>query len=105
MQLLCIHLFCKHLILFLGDGPELRDYVIKNGCVEPLLQLVQPETPVSRQLCRAHEPSTSVRSCKCERCDTSRTVVLTFYSPMSGATEFSYWVTTDRDWVSVNTNG
>ena len=29
-----------------GDGPELRDYVIKNGCVEPLLTLVKPETPV-----------------------------------------------------------
>ena len=31
----------------LGDGPDLRDYVIKNGCVEPLLQLVKPDTPVS----------------------------------------------------------
>ena len=27
-------------------------------------------------------------------------VVLTFYSPTPGATEFSYWATTDRDWVS-----
>ena len=33
-----------------GDGPELRDYVIKNGCVEPLLQLVKPETPVRTML-------------------------------------------------------
>ncbi len=29
-----------------GDGAELRDYVIKNGCVEPLLALVRPDTPV-----------------------------------------------------------
>lgn len=30
-----------------GDGPELRDFVIKNNCVAPLLALVSPDTPVS----------------------------------------------------------
>ena len=30
-----------------GDGPELRDFVIKCGCVEPLLQLIKAETPAA----------------------------------------------------------
>ena len=30
-----------------GDGPNLRDFVIKLGCVAPLLNLVTAETPVS----------------------------------------------------------
>ena len=30
-----------------GDGPELRDHVINTNCIEPLLGLVKPETPVS----------------------------------------------------------
>ena len=36
---------------------------------------------------------------------TSEAVVLTFYSPTPGATEFSDRATTDRGWVSVNTSG
>ena len=34
-------------ILFSGDGPELRDFVIKCGCVEPLLALIKNDSPVS----------------------------------------------------------
>jgi len=30
-----------------GDGPEMRDLVIKHGCVEPLLKLAQPTTPAA----------------------------------------------------------
>ena len=30
-----------------GDGPELRDLVIKNGCVVPLINLAQPNVSVS----------------------------------------------------------
>ena len=30
-----------------GDGPELRDLVIKNGCVVPLINLAQPDVSVS----------------------------------------------------------
>lgn len=29
-----------------GDGPELRDYVIKAGIVRPLLELINPNTEV-----------------------------------------------------------
>ena len=30
-----------------GDGAELREFVIRNGIIEPLLALVRPDTPVS----------------------------------------------------------
>lgn len=30
-----------------GDGPELRDLLIKEGCLTPLLSLISPKTPVS----------------------------------------------------------
>ena len=36
-----------------GDGPELRDHVINSNCIEPLLALVKPETPV-RYICYVH---------------------------------------------------
>ena len=39
-----ITLFC---CIFVGDGPDLRDYVIKCGVIEPLLNLIKPETPVN----------------------------------------------------------
>lgn len=29
-----------------GDGPQLRDYVIKAGIVRPLLELINPNTEV-----------------------------------------------------------
>ena len=31
----------------LGDGPGLRDFVISNGVVKPLLKFVNPNVPVS----------------------------------------------------------
>ena len=36
-------------ILFIstGDGPQLRDFVIQHGVVDPLLQFVNPSVPVS----------------------------------------------------------
>lgn len=34
-------------VLFPGDGPKLRDEVIRNGVLQPLIALIQPETPVS----------------------------------------------------------
>lgn len=30
-----------------GDGPKLRDFVIKAGIVQPLLELIGPDTEVS----------------------------------------------------------
>lgn len=30
-----------------GDGPKLRDFVIKAGIVQPLLELIRPDTEVS----------------------------------------------------------
>lgn len=32
-----------------GDGPKLRDFVIKAGIVQPLLELIRPDTEVSSQ--------------------------------------------------------
>lgn len=34
-------------VSFSGDGPKLRDEVIRNGVLQPLIALIQPETPVS----------------------------------------------------------
>lgn len=31
----------------IGDGPELRDYVISLGMVGPLLNFIQPDIPIS----------------------------------------------------------
>jgi len=31
----------------LGDGPDLRDYAVKCGIVQPLVNLITPETTVS----------------------------------------------------------
>ena len=31
----------------IGDGPHLRDYVIELGVVQPLLQFISPEIPIS----------------------------------------------------------
>jgi importin subunit alpha-2 len=30
-----------------GDGPELRDHVIEQGIIKPLLTLIKPDTSVS----------------------------------------------------------
>lgn len=34
-----------------GDGPDLRDFVIKAGIVQPLLELIGPDTEVSHCVC------------------------------------------------------
>lgn len=49
----------------IGDGPHLRDYVIKHGVVQPLLSFIKPDIPISFlrnvtwvivNLCRNKEP-------------------------------------------------
>ena len=35
------------IVLLIGDGPQLRDFVIQHGVVGPLLQFVNPTVPVS----------------------------------------------------------
>ena len=30
-----------------GDGPQMRDFVINNGVIQPLLALVNQETPIT----------------------------------------------------------
>ena len=34
-----------------GDGPDLRDYAVKCGIIQPLVNLISPETTVSVKVC------------------------------------------------------
>ena len=44
-----------------GDGPDLRDYAVKCGIIQPLVNLISPETTVSVKVCvwRGNMMSTS----------------------------------------------
>lgn len=55
----------------IGDGPELRDYCIALGVVEPLIKLVDPTKPIQLlrnvtwvivNLCRRKDPSPSIET-------------------------------------------
>ncbi|XP_049813324.1 importin subunit alpha-3 [Schistocerca nitens] len=55
----------------IGDGPNLRDYVISLGVVQPLLQFIKPDIPISFlrnvtwvivNLCRNKDPPPSVHT-------------------------------------------
>lgn len=45
MKILCP--FINFNVCFVGDGPGLRDFVIRHGVVKPLLKFVNPNVPVS----------------------------------------------------------
>lgn len=40
----------------IGDGPALRDFVIRHGVVTPLLNFIDPNVPVSVLCCIVHIP-------------------------------------------------
>lgn len=57
----------------IGDGPQLRDYVIELGVVQPLLSFIKPEIPISFlrnvtwvivNLCRNKDPPPPIRTIK-----------------------------------------
>ena len=57
-----------------GDGPQMRDFVINNGVIQPLLALVNQETPITllrtvtwtmSNFCRNRTTSTPVEVMQC----------------------------------------